>query len=131
MILRSFFAVKQVIGWANILPFSELWRRTDLSRKINDLSRLRTSNIYNNAAISRLGTPEGGIILHYIASIVQIGISTTIHDLKLAIALQSSAVIYGHLFFEGQSTDHSARIEVSADVSSNIGYRLRLSFTKR
>ena len=47
-----------------------------------------------------MGTPEGGIILHFLVSTIHVGIASKL-KLSDAILVQGQALIYGHFIFEG------------------------------
>ncbi|KAK2026545.1 hypothetical protein LX32DRAFT_641779 [Colletotrichum zoysiae] len=112
--------VKQSIAWANILPFSGLWRRSGPLRvNFEKTRRGDDAGIYVSASLgdeddheeqvrdsqSRLaytypGTPEGGVILHWIVTVFYIVVTIPIQKLSEAIDLSANLLVYGHFFVE-------------------------------
>lgn len=101
--------VKHIVGWVNVLPLSNLWRRTDLSRHIRSLlprsGRDSWQSAVNQAIAVRKGTPEGGLILHFIMSVLFICITPAFNDLNMAIQSSGNVLTYGHFFYEGKQVD--------------------------
>jgi len=107
--------VKQIIGWSNILPFSWLWRRrtpvrpspvrsTHDAEQSESLLNGSTAVANEQAGYGNLteppGNPEGGIILHWIVTIVHISVTATL-GLKEAISFSGNLLVYGHFIAEG------------------------------
>lgn len=49
------------------------------------------------------GTPEGGIILHWIVTIFYICVSAVFSNIQTGIAFTANLLIYGHFFAAGKS----------------------------
>lgn len=104
--------VKQAIGWANILPLSSLWRRTSLSTVLRRFLRKPGANDWREAVAQavaiRPGTPEGGIILHWIFSVIFAGVVRGFYNPATpttqsnSLSLAGSLLIFGHFVFEGK-----------------------------
>ncbi|KAK1990930.1 hypothetical protein LX36DRAFT_376242 [Colletotrichum falcatum] len=114
------YSVKQSIAWANILPFSSIWRRSGpLRAKFEKSRRADNAGIYvsvflgdqgdneeqrrdNQAkfAYTYPGTPEGGIVLHWIVTVFYIVITIPMKNLSDAIDLSANLLVYGHFFVE-------------------------------
>ncbi|CAK4033312.1 high-affinity methionine permease [Lecanosticta acicola] len=96
--------VKHIVGWVNILPLSNLWRRTDLSRHMRYLlpgfGQDSWQSSVNQAIAVRRGAPEGGLILHYIVSVILICITPAFDTLNGAIQSSGNVLIYGHFIYE-------------------------------
>jgi hypothetical protein len=100
--------VKQAIGWANILPLSHVWRRTSLSTVLRHFLKKPEDHelrkAVNQAARLRNGTPAGGVILHWIFSILFVIVVRCLYnpdDQGNSLLLAGSLLIFGHFMFEG------------------------------
>ncbi|KXH34325.1 hypothetical protein CSIM01_00236 [Colletotrichum simmondsii] len=100
--------VKQSIGWTNILPWSRLLRRSGPLRpgyqrlrqnQGNDESTVRLT-LPDENPFSYLGTPEGGIVAHWIMTVFYICVTAAITPLSKAISLSANLLVYGHFFIE-------------------------------
>jgi amino acid transporter len=96
--------VKQTIAWTNILPWSPFLRtsapmrsrghcetmemRPLIPQSINETSRPQPT--------LRIGTPQGGIVLHWVVCVFYICISAAIPAVTEAISFPGLLVSYGH-----------------------------------
>lgn len=96
--------VKQTIAWAGILPWSSIWRRSaPLRLKYSVVYRPDSSYPQQDERPTlRKGTPEGGIILHWIVTFLYICITAAIHPLDTAISVTGQLLVYGHFFVSGK-----------------------------
>ncbi|KAF0322400.1 hypothetical protein GQ607_010278 [Colletotrichum asianum] len=100
--------VKQSIGWTNILPLSFYWRRSGpLQPQYQRISRDNRSDriavrlsLPNSNGFSYIGTPEGGIVLHWIVTVFYICVTASINSLDKAISFSANLLVYGHFFIE-------------------------------
>ena len=101
--------VKQIIGWTNILPLSSVWASTNLSFKLRRFIPSRQSyrfqDMRSQADIVRQGTPSGGVLLHFIFSVVMICVSRGFTSFQESLSFPGSLLIYGHFVFEGRPPD--------------------------
>jgi len=99
--------VKQTIGWANVLPGSWYWRISAPVRAIYSWqpigSQQRTVGlVVKHNALTHPGTPEGGIVLHWIVTVVYICFTATFDSVIEAINFSGTLLVYGHFFVEGR-----------------------------
>lgn len=87
-------AVKQIAGWVNILPFSSIWRKTAPIR-------VRFPQAPSDVFIIRRGTPQGGIILHWLICVFWICVSAVYRNIEQGISLPADLMVYAHFFVEG------------------------------
>jgi hypothetical protein len=94
-------AVKQTIAWANILPWSTLWRssapvRLKERENLDDMHYLE--ELISNR---RNAAPQGGIILHWIGCIFYIAVSSAIPIIGEAISFSGQLLTYAHALAGG------------------------------
>lgn len=101
------FPVKQSIGWANILPWSSIWRRRgplypsyDWQARSNNVTELGFA--FSQRALNRPGTPEGGVMLHWLVSVFYIVLSAVYANVSDAIAFSGNLLVFAHFFAEGK-----------------------------
>ncbi|CAG7560622.1 unnamed protein product [Fusarium equiseti] len=87
-IIYTFSRVKQVIGQAEVLPWSQFLKKDDC------LDRKQGSQ--RNAF--RFKSPQGGLIAHWLASVVLIAISASIQSTLESIGLAGYIQTYTHCF---------------------------------
>ncbi|KAH8673161.1 amino acid permease-domain-containing protein [Ilyonectria robusta] len=98
--------VKQCIGWAGILPWSWFWRRSGPLRPkfswhdVNE-NEQAVEYLLDQDPLTNRGTPEGGIVLHWIVTVVYICLTATQDKLQDAINFSGNLVVYGHFLIEG------------------------------
>ncbi|KAK1990857.1 hypothetical protein LX36DRAFT_379650 [Colletotrichum falcatum] len=100
--------VKQSIAWTNILPFSFIWRRSGPLRPRYQLipsgdrngGRSISLSLSSHDPYAYLGTPEGGIMLHWIVTVFYICVTAAINDPIEAIGFSAMLLVYGHFFME-------------------------------
>ncbi|GAB7325315.1 hypothetical protein MBLNU13_g09365t2 [Cladosporium sp. NU13] len=85
---------------------SAYWRRSAPVRATYSWqaisSQQRTvSLIVKHNALTHPGTPEGGIVLHWIATVVYICITATFDSVNEAINFSGTLLVFGHFFVEG------------------------------
>lgn len=81
---RLISAVKQIIGQAEILPWSNIWKADDLiNRDPDDLIHK---------------SPQGGLILHWVMSVVVILGSSSIKNTLDSVSLPGYVQTYTHCF---------------------------------
>jgi hypothetical protein len=103
--------VKQSIGWANILPFSFIWRKQGpvhpeyhwktRSGRVRELVLTFPERAFNHP-----GTPEGGIILHWALTVLYIAATASYENIQDAIRFAGNILVYGHFFAQGKHCDH-------------------------
>ncbi|ETS82445.1 hypothetical protein PFICI_04321 [Pestalotiopsis fici W106-1] len=98
--------VKQSIGWTNILPWSWLWRRTGPLRpkyswRDVDHGQRKVALIFDQDALTHPGSPEGGVLLYWLTTIVWICLSASSTDTTYAVNFAGNMLVYGHFFVEG------------------------------
>ncbi|KAF2993477.1 hypothetical protein E8E14_000895 [Neopestalotiopsis sp. 37M] len=98
--------VKQSIGWTNILPWSWLWRRTGPLRpkyswREVDHGQREVALIFDKDALTHPGSPEGGVILYWLTTVVWICLSASSTDTTYAVGFSGNMLVYGHFFVEG------------------------------
>lgn len=97
--------VKQSIGWANILPWSQLWRRQgriqpdyELVKDVDGKPDLKYK--FSDRPFNRPGTPEGGIILHWVTTVIYICGTAKYDSLGDAIKFANQVLVFGHFWAE-------------------------------
>ncbi|KAK9780537.1 putative Amino acid transporter transmembrane domain-containing protein [Seiridium cardinale] len=97
--------VKQSIGWTNILPWSWLWRRTGPLRPKYSWREVNAERevtlIFDQDALTHPGSPEGGVILYWLTTVVWICLSASSTDITYAVNFAGNMLVYGHFFVEG------------------------------
>lgn len=81
-----YLAVKQAIGQANILPWSNVWKKSHTLPKGK-----REDDI-------KYKSPQGGLIAHWIMSVVFIAVGSGIDGLTESILLPGYLQTYAHAF---------------------------------
>lgn len=99
--------VKQSIGWTNILPWSWLWRRTGPLRpkyswRDIEHGQREVALIFDQDALTHPGSPEGGVILYWLTTVVWICLSASSTDTTYAVGFSGNMLVYGHFFVEGE-----------------------------
>jgi hypothetical protein len=97
--------VKQSIGWANILPWSRIWRRQgpiqpEYHWLYNKDGQRELGYSFPDRALNRPGTPEGGIILHWVTTTVYICATAGYDSIRDAAGFAGNILVYGHFFAE-------------------------------
>lgn len=102
--------VKQTVAWANILPWSPFWRtsapvRVKELKDAYEMQRLLYQRDEDGEPISiwRTAAPQGGIILHWIACIFYISLSSVITSIPEAISFSGLLLTYAHAIAGGES----------------------------
>jgi hypothetical protein len=84
--------VKQVIGQAEVLPWSKIWKRDDrLERGDRNYRRVGVDDFVYKS-------PEGGLIVHFTMTVVVIAISASIQSTTESISLPGMIQTYIHCF---------------------------------
>jgi hypothetical protein len=84
------------------LPASRFWRKS-APRRATDHAQDRTS-------------PEGGTILHWLATVFFIGVTIPYQNLSNAIAFSGNLLVYGHFVVEGRHmSTNTMLVQVFAD----------------
>lgn len=103
------FAVKQSIGWTNILPLSRIWKRSGPlrptyekvpQREVGDIDVTLTFG--DESPYTYPGTPEGGIILHWVMTVVFICLTAAFESIRKGMSFTGDLLVYGHFFIEGE-----------------------------
>jgi hypothetical protein len=107
--------VKQTIGWTGVLPWSSIWRRSAPVREKYKTLGADVENPHSNneTPVISKGTPEGGIILHWIVSVFFVIISIGVHPVETAISFAGPLLVYGHFFV---SCEHNGIPFVSGEL---------------
>lgn len=97
--------VKQSIGWANILPWSHVWRRQgriqpDYELVKDEHGKPELQYKFQERPLNRPGTPEGGIILHWITTVIWICGTAKFDSLSDAIAFANQILVFGYFWAE-------------------------------
>ncbi|KAI5365999.1 putative amino acid/polyamine transporter I [Septoria linicola] len=97
--------VKQSIGWANILPWSQVWRRQgpiqpDYGWQVNKDNVRELTYTFSERPFNRPGTPEGGIILHWLTTVLYICGTAGYARLTNAITFANQILVFGHFWAE-------------------------------
>lgn len=85
-LIRHRFQVKQAIGQANLLPWSNTWKRSHILSKEN-----RDDDILNRS-------PQGGLIFHWLMSVAFIAAVCSIDATTESISLPGYYQAYAHSF---------------------------------
>ncbi|KXT01159.1 hypothetical protein AC578_601 [Pseudocercospora eumusae] len=96
--------VKQSIAWANLLPCSHIWRQSGPVhpqyrwQQIGNKQELVMT--FSEKALDRPGTPQGGIILHWIMTVFYICVTAAYTHISDAISFAGNLLVYGHFWAE-------------------------------
>ncbi|KAK6081227.1 hypothetical protein SCUP234_04880 [Seiridium cupressi] len=118
--------VKQSIGWTNILPWSWLWRRTGPLRPKYSWRQVNAERevtlIFDQDALTHPGSPEGGVILYWLTTVVWICLSASSTDTTYAVGFAGNVLVYGHFFVEGLVGIGFIWFDPFQDKFKNTGY---------
>lgn len=96
--------VKQSIGWTNVLPWSWLWRRTGPLRPSYNWRQVNAHHeialTFDRDALTHPGSPEGGVILYWLTTVVWICLTASSTNTPYAVSFSGNMLIYGHFFVE-------------------------------
>lgn len=121
--------VKQSIGWTNVLPWSWLWRRTGPLRPKYQWREVNAHHeialTFDRDALTHPGSPEGGVILYWLTTVVWICLTASSTNTPYAVSFSGNMLIYGHFFVEGERTRFEMPSRTDA-ICSTCGYGFHL-----
>lgn len=98
--------VNRCIGWANVIPWSWLWRRTGPLRPKYQWREVNAHHeialTFDRDALTHPGSPEGGIILYWLAKVAWICVTASSSHTIDAFKFSDNVLIYGQFFVEGE-----------------------------
>lgn len=63
----------------------------------------RVTLTFDQDALTHPGSPEGGVVLHWMVTVVYICLTAPLPNIDSAIDFAGNLLVYGHFFMEGKS----------------------------